>query len=165
LTLRQAFLIRLLISIVLGLLAAVLVSEIAFRLLGNTTSRAPQVVVLVIPPGASEKVSEGEVILPAEQVFVVGDTLVVYNEDSVTHTLGPLFIPAGSSASLFLSEPENLSYSCSFQPTKMFGLDVREPLTLSLRVQGILIAGVPMGFLFFVYSLVLRPLKKKEQPV
>lgn len=159
----KTLLIRFLLSIVLGVLAAGVISEIAFQFLGNTTSRAPQVVELVIPQGAAQKVAEGEAVLPAEQVFVVGDTLVVHNEDNVTHTLGPLFIPAGSSASLKLSEPENLSYSCSFQPTKMFGLDVREPLTFGLRIQGILIAGVPMGFLFAVYSLILWPLKKKEK--
>lgn len=162
---RRAFLNRLLISILLGLVAAILVSELAFRFLGNTTSRAAQVVELVIPLGAAQKVAQGEIVLPAEQVFVVGDTLVVHNEDTVTHTLGPLFIPSGSSASLKLGEPENLSYSCSFQPTKIYDMDVREPLTVGLRIQGILIAGVPMGFLLAVYSLILWPLKpKKEQP-
>ena len=41
--------------------------------------------------------------------FVVGDTLVVKNEDSVEHQLGPLWIPAGSSASMPLNaDPQNI---------------------------------------------------------
>ena len=156
---RKALLKRFLICTVIGLVAAGLFVELAFRLLGNTTSRPPQVVELVIPQGAAEKVKNGESILPAEQIFVVGDTLLVHNEDTVTHTLGPLFIPAGSSARLQLGAPENLTYSCSFQPTKIYDLDVREPLTFSLRLTGIIIAGIPMGFLMAVYSLILWPLK------
>jgi hypothetical protein len=160
---RKALLNRFLLCTVIGLVAAGVFVELAFRFLGNTTSRPPQVVELVIPLGAAEKVKGGESVLPAEQIFVVGDTLVVHNEDTVTHTLGPLFIPAGSSARLQLGEPENLTYSCSFQPTKIYDLDVRQPLTFSLRLLGIIIAGVPMGFLMAVYSLILWPLKPKAE--
>jgi hypothetical protein len=87
----------------------------------------------------------------------------VSNQDTVAHTFGPLYVPAGSSASLTLDQAENLSYTCSFQPTQAFGLDVHEPLTLSTRLQGILLAGLPMGILLAVYSLVAWPLKRNEE--
>jgi len=159
---RKALVIRFLIAIALGIILSGLVSEFAFRFLGNTTSRAPKQVALVIPAGTAEKVAQGEVVLPEKQVFVVGDTLVVRNEDKIAHTFGPLFIPAGSSASLKLDQPENLIYACSFQPTQYIGLDVREALTFTTRIEGILIAGIPMGFLLALYSLILLPLRPKK---
>jgi hypothetical protein len=154
---RKALFIRFLICIGLGIIIAGLVSELGFRFQGNTTSRAPKRVELVIPAGTAEKVAQGEAVLPAEQIFVVGDTLVVYNKDQIAHTLGPLFIPSGSSASLKLDTPENMVFSCSFEPTQYFGLDVREALTFGTRLEGILIAGIPMGFLLALYSLILLP--------
>lgn len=163
---RKALLIRILISTVLGMAAAILISEAAFRLLGNTTSRPPQEILLTIPPGTAEKVEQGESVLPEQMSFVTGDTLVVVNEDAVAHTLGPLFIPAGTSARLVLDQPSSMSYSCSFQPSQDFGVSVEglgtvdEALTPGTRLYGILIAGVPMSALFAVYSLVLWPLKR-----
>ena len=159
---RKALVIRFLIAMALGIILSGLVSEFAFRFLGNTTSRAPKQVALVIPAGTAEKVAQGEVVLPEEQIFVVGDTLVVRNEDKIAHTLGPLFIPSGSSASLKLDQPENMVFACSFEPTQYYGLDVREALTASTRIEGILIAGIPMGFLLALYSLILLPLRPKK---
>jgi hypothetical protein len=162
--LRKIVLTRITFGMILGIIIAGVVSEVSFRLIGDRTSRAAQVVELVIPAGASEKVALGQSVLPNEQNFVVGDTLVVKNEDTIGHVLGPMFIPAGSSASLKLDQAENLSYTCSFQPTKVFGLTVHEALTISTRVQGILLSGIPMGFLLALYSLVAWPLEPKKQP-
>jgi hypothetical protein len=159
---RKALFIRFMLCIGLGIIIAGLFSELAFRFTGNNTSRAPTRVELVIPAGTAEKVAQGEVVLPAQQIFVVGDTLVVHNEDKIAHTLGPLFIPSGSSASMKLDTPENMVFACSFEPTQYFGRDVREALTFSTRFEGILIAGIPMGFLLALYSLILWPLKVKK---
>jgi hypothetical protein len=160
---RKIVLARIVISLLVGIAIAGIVSELSYYFIGDTTSRAPQMVKLVIPAGTSAKVALGESVLPKEQNFVVGDTLVVINEDTVAHVLGPVFIPAGSSASLKLAQSEILSYTCSFQPTKIFGLNVHEALTLGTRVEGILISGLPMGFLLAVYSLVAWPLAPKRQ--
>ena len=159
---RKTVLTRILIGMILGIVVAGIISELSFRLLDDRTSRAPQVVEFVIPKGTSEKVALGESILPVEQNFVLGDTLVVRNQDIVAHSLGPLFIPPGTSASMLLNQTENLSYSCSFQPSKVFGLTVSEALTIQTRIQGILLAGVPMGFLLALYSLVAWPLEPKK---
>jgi hypothetical protein len=158
---RKAFLIRLLIGVVAGILIAIPFSELAFLWQGNTTSRPPKTIVLDILPGTSAKVGEGKSVLPKSIVFVVGDVLLVHNQDSVVHTLGPLVIPPGSSASITLNRIGNLSYVCSFQPTKYLGLDVQEALTPSTRMEGILIAGIPLGIMMTLYSLILRPLKRK----
>lgn len=145
-----------------GILFAGLVSEIAFRSLGNTSSRPPEVVKLVIPAGTAEKVSAGQSVITDGMIFMVGDTLELINQDSIAHTFGPLFVPPGSSARLTLNTPENLAFSCSFEPTQYFGIDVREGLTASTRLTGILLAGIPMGLLLSVYSVIAWPFKKQD---
>ena len=153
---------RVLISLAIGLLVGVLVSEVPF-IFTRETARPPQTVEITIPLGTAERVMQGEQppTIPENMIFVVGDVLVIHNEDSVDHKLGPLWIPANTSAQLALSQKENLAYECSFQPGRYFGLDVREPLTLGTRLYGILYAGIPMGILIALYSLAL-PVKKKE---
>ncbi len=137
-------------------------SELAFRWQGSTTSRPAKTVVLTIPPGTSVKVDAGQSVLPQDYVFVVGDVLQVNNQDSVVHTLGPLVVPPGTSASMALNHIGNLSYTCTFEPTKYLGLNVQAPLTLGLRLEGIAIAGIPMGILIALYSLIVRPVKRKD---
>src|SRR5215212_6938544 len=162
----RSFLIkRILISIALGLLIGVMVSEVPFLFL-RETARAPREIVLTIPVGTADQVARGEQppSLPENMTFVVGDRLVVTNEDSVDHKLGPLWIPANSSAQLALDQEENLAYECSFQPGKYFGLDVREPLTPRTRLFGIIYVALPMAILIGLYSLVLTPKKKVNVP-
>ena len=153
---------RLLISLLIGLVLGAAISEIPFIFL-QETARPPQEIVLTIPLGTAEQVARGEQppSIPADMIFVVGDLLVVKNEDAVDHKLGPLWIPANSSAQLPLGQVENLAFECTFQPGKYFGLDVREPLTTSTRIFGIIFAGLPMGVLIALYSFIM-PAKKKE---
>lgn len=153
---------RILISLLIGLLAGLAISEITFFFL-RETARPPQEVVLTIPAGTAEQVSRGEQppSIPSNMIFVVGDTLVVNNQDVVDHKLGPLWIPPKSSAQLSLDQKGNFAYECTFQAGSYLGLDVREPLTLSTRLDGILRAGLPMAILIAVYSLVM-PVQKKD---
>jgi len=153
---------RLLISLLAGLLLGVAIGEIPFLFL-RETARSPQEILLTIPAGTAEQVSRGEQppSIPSNMIFVVGDTLVVNNQDTVDHKLGPLWIPPNSSARLSLNQEENFAYECTFQKDSYFGLDVREPLTLSTRLDGILRAGLPVAILIALYSLVM-PVKKNE---
>jgi hypothetical protein len=162
-TLRKDLLLRMFFFIVFGVIAAAVISEISFRLQGETTSRDPQTIVLVIPAGTATKVTQGQTVLSAGQSFMVGDTLQVKNEDYVTQTLGPLVIPPGSSASMKLDQVGSLSYTCSFQPSKYYGIEVQQGLTLGMRVEASLLAGLPLGVLLGVYSLVVKPLKPKNK--
>lgn len=153
---------RLLISLLAGLLLGAAVGEIPFLFL-RETARPPKEIVLTIPSGTAEQVSRGEQppSIPQNMIFVVGDTLVIENEDIVDHKLGPVWIPANSSAQLPLNQEENFAYECTFQTGSYFGLDVREPLTLSTRLYGILYAGLPIAILIALYSLAI-PVKKSE---
>lgn len=156
---------RILLGIVLGLVLAVLITEVPFLFL-RETARAPREIVLTIPAGTAEQVRRGDQppSIPENMTFVVGDKLVVRNEDSVNHRLGPLWIPANSSAQLSLDQEESLAYECTFQPGNYFGLDVREPLTLSTRIYGILYIALPMAILIALYGLIFTPKQKENAP-
>lgn len=141
------------------------ISEIAFQFQKTDKDRPPQEVELVIPAGTAERIEKGEEnpSIPTEMSFVVGDTLVVTNEDVVDHVMGPLWIPPGASASLKLEQANKFAYSCSFQPTQYFGVDVETPTTWKTRITAFSLA-VPstVGFLF-VYSLILWPINPESK--
>ena len=160
---RNFILKRLALSIGLGLLIGVIISEIPFLFL-RETARPPQEIVLTIPAGTAEQIARGEeqLSIPKNMTFVVGDRLIVKNEDAVDHKLGPLWIPAHASAQLSLDQEENLAYECSFQPGNYFGLDVHQPLTPGTRLYAISYVAIPMAILFALYSIVLTPQKKEN---
>ena len=162
---RNSVIKRILFSVLFGLLVGVMVSEVPFLFL-QETARPPREIVLTIPAGTSQQIARGEQppTIPENMMFVVGDRLVVKNEDSADHKLGPLWIPANSSAQLALDQEESLAYECSFQPGKYFGLDVREPLAPRTRLFGIIYVALPMVILFALYSLVVTPKKKENVP-
>lgn len=155
---------KIIISAALGLLFGILVSEVPFLFL-QETARPPQEITMIIPAGTSEQIARGEQppSIPENMTFVVGDKLIVKNEDVVDHKLGPLWIPANSSAELSLDQEESLAYECSFQPGKYFGLDVREPLTLGTRLYGIFFVAIPMSIMIALYSFMILP-KKENAP-
>lgn len=154
---------RILISLLIGLAIGTAINEVTFLFLRDT-ARAPKTIELVIPQGTAERVARGETppTIPDSMKFVVGDTLLVKNDDSSDHELGPLWIPAGSSASLSLDAVQSYAYACTFQPGKYFGLDVHESLTFGTRLYGILYSGIPLGIMIALYALIL-PVKKLEE--
>lgn len=156
---------RIFFSVLIGLLVGALISEIPFLFL-QETARPPQEILLTIPAGASEQVARGEQppSIPENMAFVVGDVLIVENKDTIDHKLGPLWIPANSSARLPLNREESLAFECTFQSDNYLGLDVHQPLTLGTRIYGIISVGLPMAILIALYSLVM-PARKKENAI
>lgn len=154
---------RIVFSFLLGLVFAAITTEVSYALL-RKENRAPMVVELVIPAGTAELIRAGEAPLeiPKDMRFVVGDTLKVINQDSENHQLGPLWIPAESSASQKLEAEENLVVECSFQAGNYMGITVQEPVTWRTRLSGIFFAGFPLGMMFAVYSSLIGTKKKKE---
>lgn len=152
-------------SVLLFLLAAgimLAISEAVYLLREDRISRAPEVITLDIPAGASERVQSGQALeeIPRQMIFVVGDTLVVNNRDSVPHELGPLWVPAGKSASLNLELASDFTYSCSFTPAKVFGLTVKEATTWMTRLTALWYGAPPLFMFFLVYSYLLWPVNK-----
>ncbi len=156
---------QILVCFLIGLVLSVAITEIPFFFLQETT-RPPTQVTLVIPKGTADEVARGQQPpgIPENMKFVVGDTLIVQNQDVVNHQLGPLLIPAHSSARLSLDQVESLAYECSFQPTKYLGLDVNEPLTLGTRILGIMYIALPLGIMFSLYSIAMTSKKKEDVP-
>ncbi len=150
-------------SMLIGLLIGVVVSEVSFDLLNDGSTRPPKLVVLDIPKGTAIRVAQGQATssLPTSMNFVVGDRLQVNNHDVVAHQLGPLFIPAGTSASMNLSSEQGYNLLCSFQPSKYLQLTVLPPLTIWTRIIGVLETGLNVGFLIAVYAVFAMPHKEK----
>jgi hypothetical protein len=155
---------RLLIVLVVSVIISGIGNEAFFRLQSGEADRAPRNVELVIPAGTAEKIRQGhqEPDIPEEMVFVAGDILVVKNEDIESHQLGPLWIPANSSASLNLDQPMQYAYRCSFQATNYMGLDVRPPTTLATRLQGLFLTAPATMIFLFLYSLLVYPLQPEK---
>jgi hypothetical protein len=145
----------------IGIAISAVFTEAAYYLFRETT-RPPETIELIIPAGTADSVARGQQppSLPENMDFVVGDVLLVKNQDVVDHQLGPLWIPAGTSAQLKIAQEGQLAYECSFQATKYLGLDVQEALTPGTRVTGIVFAGLPLGVLIALYSIVM-PARKK----
>jgi hypothetical protein len=152
---------------VVSLVLVFLGSEVAYIFQKEAYDRAPRVVELVIPEGTSEQISAGRAVtsIPAEMVFVVGDTLVVHNKDVVDHELGPLWVPAGTSASLAMEKASKYAYECSFQSSRYLGLDVKQPTTWGTRLTALALAAPATTVFLFVYSLVIFPLQPRKKVV
>lgn len=155
------YIFRFLLILVLSIAAVWLISEIGIRLQDESAARAPTTVELVIPAGTAERVAAGEDApqIPAEMSFVLGDVLVLRNEDSVAHSLGPIYAPAHGSASMTLNQADHFALACSFSTTQYLGLNVRPPTTLRTRLLGIAFAAPPTAAILFVYSLIVFPVK------
>jgi hypothetical protein len=162
---RNIILKRIFYSLLAGFAIAILINEFSYLMLKTNQDRAPQEIVLVIPAGTAARVAQGESdpSIPSDLTFVVGDTLTVENRDSVSHRLGPFFIPSGSSATIHLDEVANLQYACSFKPQNYLGLDVFPPLTFATRLAGIVLSALPMAVLFALYGLIAIPYKKPAE--
>jgi hypothetical protein len=160
---------RFLLAFLLALALIWIGSEVAYYFLKDDTDRAPDQIELVIPAGTAEKVASGEPVpsIPDEMVFVLGDTLVVKNDDGVDHQLGPLWIPAKSKASLLLDNADRFAYSCSFRPSQYLGVNVKQGTTWNTRLTALAYSVPATTMFFFIYSLVLWPLfpdGAKKQP-
>jgi hypothetical protein len=95
---------------------------------------------------------------------VEGDLLIVRNEDTVSHQLGPIWVPPQSSGVLQIDAASDYSYACTFSPTKYFGLEVHPQLTLNSRIQGILAMGLPTVVMIALYSFLVFPIKVNQSP-
>jgi hypothetical protein len=155
---------RILISILIGLAGAWIVSEASYQLNKDPAARdEANRVELVIPAGTAESIANGEapVGIPSRMTFVEGDLLIVRNEDSVSHQLGPVWVPPQSSGVLQIGTASDYSYACSFSDTKVFGLEVHPQLTLEARIQGTMAMGLPSSVMIALYSFLVVPIKKK----
>jgi hypothetical protein len=155
--------IRLWVVLAVSLVFAAAFNEFAYLLQKDRNDRAPMTITLVIPVGTAERVAAGEAVpeIPPEMVFVLGDTLEVKNEDTVSHQLGPVWVPAGATGSLVMKEATSATYQCSFQTSRYLGVDVRQPTTWGTRLTGLMLATPTVAVLLYLYSLLVFPVQSK----
>ena len=74
--------------------------------------------VIVIPAGTAERIAAGEAVelIPADLRFQLRDRLVVVNNDSATHVVGPFTVAAGQQLTKRFSEAATIEGSCSLHP-------------------------------------------------
>jgi hypothetical protein len=157
-----AALLRIAICLLIGIAGGWLISEGSYQLNKVPGTRdEPRQVELIIPAGTSAKLAKGEAVvdIPTKMTFVEGDVLVVRNQDSVSHQLGPVWVPPQSSGVLQIQEANTYSYSCTFEKSKILGLEVLPRLTIGSRVQGVLAVALPSAVMLTLYSFLVFPLK------
>ncbi len=160
----RAVLTRLAAAFTVSMLFGFAVSEITYRLSRTEAERVPDVLTIVIPAGTAEQIFQGQPGLEMpEMKFVEGDQIVVVNQDLVSHQLGPLWIPSGTSSSLTLDRPSKYNMSCSFQAAETIAVDVQPRARTSDRVIGALAVGLPTWGLLALYALVAAPLPERCQ--
>jgi len=160
----KAALIRLGITFVISMVFAFVVAEVSYQLVKNREEREPRQIEILIPPGTAETIANGGVgpAMP-EMLFFEGDKIKVRNLDSVSHQLGPMWIPALSSSVLTLDRPSSYSISCTFQASQAVDIEVVARAKTSDRVLGILSIGLPTWMLVWVYTLIGIPASSKNK--
>jgi hypothetical protein len=159
----RAALKRLVICLGISLVFAFVVSEVSYQLVKDRSERPPRVLEILIPMGTAENIANGlpGPVLP-DMTFVEGDQIVVRNLDSVSHQLGPLWVPPSASSTMTLDRPSKYTMECSFQETQMLGIDVLPRAKASDRIFGIVSIGFPTWILAWLYSMVAIPLPENK---
>ncbi|MFN8556160.1 MAG: hypothetical protein U0531_02000 [Dehalococcoidia bacterium] len=123
----------------------------------SAVERAPTEVPFTIPQGTSLSVQAGATPswLPADLTFVQGDTLTLRNDDTATHQLGAVTIPAGGFATLRLDSAGSEFFLCSIHPDGEIGLTVQPRPPLRDTLTPILLFGLPVGFVCGAVGFVL----------
>jgi len=164
----RPYLIRLGIITLICLVFTILFNEITYAIQKESYDRKPEVIQITIPKGTASQIAAGQMAstIPAGLIFVAGDVLEVKNEDVTSHQLGPLWVPAGATASLAMDEPTTAAYSCSFRPNQYLDIDVRRPTVWTDRLIGITLGAPTLTVLVFLYSLAAAPIdgKSKKKP-
>lgn len=161
----RPYIFRLVIVLVISVIGTAVFNEVVYRMQKEEYDRAPKTITLTIPAGTAKRIEAGQDVpaIPDELIFVIGDVLEVKNEDSVSHQLGPVWVPPGASGSLVMKQAQKFSFACSFQPTRYLGLDVRQATSFGTRLTALAIASPTVSVLFFMYSLLIFPVKGEVQ--
>lgn len=157
---------RLALTFTVCLVLVIAFNEITYFFQKDGNERTPEIVQVVIPSGTAQRVAAGEPVpaIPAGLTFVAGDVLEVINQDQTDHQLGPLWVPAGTTASLAMDLPQDLSVACTFQASQIMDIEVRPVTTLGDRVKALALAVPTTTALVFLYSLAARPIVSDDDP-
>ncbi|HEY4693319.1 MAG TPA: hypothetical protein VIH16_07760 [Bellilinea sp.] len=150
---------RLGITFVISMVFAFAIAEISYQMVKNQSERAPRQIEILIPPGTASQIANGQPgpAMP-DMRFSEGDQILVRNMDSVSHQLGPLWVPADASSVLTLDRPSSYSMACTFQASQSLDIEVVARAKTSDRVLGVLSIGLPTWMLVWLYTLIAIPM-------
>ena len=84
-----------------------------------------------IPPGTAARLKAGEplTVLPSPIHLTVGvrDVLVITNDDTVTHQVGPIILGSRQTYRIPFRRPGQFRYACSLHVTGTLTLDIAPP--------------------------------------
>ncbi len=82
--------------------------------------------VIVIPIGTADRLAAGDPVelIPADLRFQLRDRLVVVNNDSSTHVVGPFTVAAGQRLTKRFSEAATLTGACSLHPSGTITIEI-----------------------------------------
>ncbi len=152
---------RWLIPVLVGPAITGVFGLIAWMVFSEHLARPPQRIEYVIPLGAAARVAAGEAIpsIPASAVFLVGDVLVVNNQDQADHQLGPFWIPSGTAIAIPFERPSAINYLCTIHPSGSVAFQVRSRDSLERIALPTLLFGLPLGG---VLGLITRALARLD---
>ena len=83
-------------------------------------------VTFVIPPGTAQQLANGEEVIsfPNDLTFVVGDTIVIDNQDDAVHTFGPFTILPHTTLTKRFNTAKVYQNSCTFHQGRQMTLVV-----------------------------------------
>lgn len=127
--------------------------------------RAPEQVLVTIPADTAERIAAGTATsaIPADLQLVAGDTLVLRNEDAVSHRIGGYTVAPGATLSVPLATAgggtfRGGTFLCTFHPRGSIGLDVRDRAEPWSILPAVILLGLPIGIVVGAVGWVMRGL-------
>jgi hypothetical protein len=119
---------------------------------------------VTIPAGTAERIAAGAVAsaIPTDLQFVAGDTLVLRNEDAVSHRIGRTVVAPGATLRLTLAAANGGTFLCSFHPRGSIALDVRDRAEPWSILPAVLLLGLPVGVVLGAVGWVVRGLDRTD---
>jgi len=118
--------------VVAGVGLALLLASVAFVVVGQGASGStaataePSTYGVVIPKGTGKRIASGFhlFLIPADLQLHVGDSLVVVNDDTQVHQVGPFFVRPGETMTHTFVEPGRFVGACTFHPAGQVAIEV-----------------------------------------
>ena len=112
------------LALVLAALAYVMVSDRSSG--ASAASATPSTYGVVIPKGTGKRIASGFhlFLIPADLQLHVGDSLVVVNEDTQVHEVGPFSVRPGETMVHTFVEPGRFVGACTFHPAGEVAIEV-----------------------------------------
>ncbi len=153
------------IALIAGSMLVIGVLSSIALLIYTKDASEPMVHVLDIPPGSYERILQGENVLdiPPTWAFYAGNSLVLDNRDTYTHTLGTWSVPPNTTRRFELEPAFGGSFSCSLLPAGTVILDIQpRAYDFSIIALTTIGFGFSVGVILFIGLTMMRAMGREE---